>query len=275
VTYCPDCGSELKNEDDICTVCERPPEKSKRKSHLYYVIGLVAVAVIVLVALFNFVPANEITLNNIELNLLVGDEEEVLSVTIDPIFARHTKLSWESSNPQVVEVNDEGKVKPLREGEAIVTVREENSDLKATCEVIVKFPTIYWDSGNYTGELKDDIPHGEGKWTNPFGDRYEGDWQEGNKHGHGFYTWENGDKYEGEWVDDKKHGHGVYTWANGDKYEGEVVDDKVHGQGVMTWANGDKYEGEWKDEKRHGQGTYTSQGGRIFTGKWEYGELIN
>ncbi len=273
MNYCPDCGSKLEKEDNICPACERSLVKSKSNSFLYNIIGLVSVVIIGTVSLFIFFPATGITLEDSELTLIVGDEEETLSVSVDPIFARFRKLTWESSNPQVAEISDEGKVKPLREGETIVTVRSEDSDLKATCEVIVKYPTISWNGGNYTGELKDDIPHGEGEWEHPNGERYIGNWQEGKRYGQGVITLANGDRYEGEFKDDEIHGKGVMTFESGDKYEGEFKDGKRYGQGIYNYANGDIYEGEWKAGKAHGQGVITLANGDRYEGEFKDDEI--
>ncbi len=92
--------------------------------------------------------------------------------------------------------------------------------------------------GTYTGELKDGVPHGQGKWTRPAGEEYVGEWENGDFNGHG--TWSGlDDHYVGEWKDNLLHGKGVYT------YEGHVWD-ATFKKGVFQ------------------EGTYTTPEGEVF-----------
>ena len=83
--------------------------------------------------------------------------------------------------------------------------------------------TIEWEDGIYVGELLDGIPHGQGTWTHPDGDKYVGEWKDGEKHGQGTYTGADGDKYAGEFKDGK-------FW--------EGIEYLVSGEIVGTYSNG-------------------------------------
>jgi len=120
----------------------------------------------------------------------------------------------------------------------------------------------------YVGEIKNEKPNGQGKWTLPNGNKYEGEWKSGKKHGQGTLNWSNGDKYEGEWKDGIKHGQGILNWSNGNKYEGEWKSGIKHGQGTFYFTDGEKYIGEWKDGKQNGQGTYSFSNGMKYVGKF-------
>ncbi len=92
--------------------------------------------------------------------------------------------------------------------------------------------------GTYTGELKDGMPHGQGKWTNTAGEEYVGEWENGDFNGHG--TWSGiDDHYIGEWKDNLLHGKGVYT------HEGHVWDaifiDGVFQEGIYTDPEGEVF----------------------------------
>jgi hypothetical protein len=126
--------------------------------------------------------------------------------------------------------------------------------------------------GTYIGEVVDGLPHGQGTWTYPNGNKYVGEYKNGKKNGKGTYTWPDGHKYVGEFKDGKRHGQGTYTWADGRKYVGEYKNGKEHGQGTYTFANGNKYVGEYKDGKGHGQGTYTWANGNKYVGEYKDGE---
>ena len=123
----------------------------------------------------------------------------------------------------------------------------------------------------YTGETKNGIPHGKGKWTYSDGSVYEGEWKDGKWHGKGKRTYSDGTYYEGEWKDDKWHGKGKRTYSSGAYYEGEWQDDKYHGMGKYTYSDVDYYEGEWKDGKEHGKGKYVCKY-YSYEGEWLKGK---
>lgn len=67
-----------------------------------------------------------------------------------------------------------------------------------------------YPSGKYTGEFRNNLRHGKGKfqWNN--GDVYEGDWQYDLQHGKGVHTWSTGSNYNGDWSNGKRHGYGNF-----------------------------------------------------------------
>lgn len=134
---------------------------------------------------------------------------------------------------------------------------------------ITHIETITMDNGNvYTGEVKDGLPNGQGKYIFANGDVYEGWLKDDERNGQGKYIFANGAVYEGEWKDGEANGQGTMKYASGAVYEGEWKDDKHNGQGKYTFANGDVYEGEWKDNKRIGQGKFTFASGSVYEGEW-------
>ncbi len=67
----------------------------------------------------------------------------------------------------------------------------------------------------YLGELKDDVPHGDGRVKCHFNDTgYEGEWKEGTFNGKGRYFWENG-WYEGQFKDSLFEGRGHTFFTRG------------------------------------------------------------
>ena len=69
---------------------------------------------------------------------------------------------------------------------------------------------ISFQGGEYSGDLKDGVPHGNGTLTYSNGDIYVGGWKEGYQHGQGtlisegLFVWSEATKYEGEWKWGKK-----------------------------------------------------------------------
>ena len=74
-----------------------------------------------------------ITLNKSELNLFVGDTEQLVA-TVNPAGF---ELSWSSSDPTVASVDSNGLVKGIKMGTSIITVNLKNSDVSSSCKVIV------------------------------------------------------------------------------------------------------------------------------------------
>jgi hypothetical protein len=113
------------------------------------------------------------------------------------------------------------------------------------------------DEGNYTGDLKDGKPHGQGTITYANGNKYAGEWRNGLRNGQGTCIWPGGTKYVGEFRDGHENGQGTRTWPSGRKYVGEFQDGYPHGWGTET-SPYLTYVGEWRDGQEHGtRGTTT------------------
>ena len=158
---------------------------------------------------------------------------------------------------------------------------------------------IVADDFTYIGELKGEIPDGEGEargsktgsfvgtfkeglaftgtakeWiVNPMDEDssiifneesyiYTGELKNGKRTGKGKCVWDYG-TYEGDFQDDSFHGQGTYTYADGGKYVGQW-DGQRSGQGTMIYANGNKYVGQWRDDKPNGQGTLYYAPGQVW-----------
>lgn len=79
---------------------------------------------------------------------------------------------------------------------------------------------IPWVGGKYSGQLKNNVPHGRGKLLMPDGTKYDGEWQEGKPHGRGIIIYANGAAYKGEFYEGKKHGYGKYAQPKGKTIKG-------------------------------------------------------
>lgn len=116
------------------------------------------------------------------------------------------------------------------------------------------------DLGNnmitYEGFWKNDLKHGDGKYTNEHGDIYEGEWKNDKLIGNVKIFFNNGNNYEGELFEMMMFGKGVYLYKNNNKYIGEFKCNKIHGYGKITFNNGDIYEGEFENNEMHGKGMY-------------------
>ena len=88
-------------------------------------------------------PVTGVSLNKTSMTLAVGDSE-TLTATLKPEYALHPDLVWNSNEPSVATVSENGKVTAVSAGNATITVTatngtEDTSDDKtATCDVTVK-----------------------------------------------------------------------------------------------------------------------------------------
>jgi hypothetical protein len=108
-----------------------------------------------------------------------------------------------------------------------------------------------WREGKYTGEWKDNLPNGKGRYHTRFGD-----------------------VYEGEWIDGKLHGKGKCVRFNGECYDGYFKEGLYHSFGVIIRCNGDRYSGEWKMGFEEGEGEMVSCTGIVYKGTFKKGKMI-
>ena len=76
-----------------------------------------------------------ITIDNNK-SLYVGDEV-ILQAQVIPSDALNKKIEWDSSNPNVVEVYEDGIIKAIAYGTADITARTEDGGYEATCSISV------------------------------------------------------------------------------------------------------------------------------------------
>lgn len=82
------------------------------------------------------VPVESISLNYTEMKLKKG-EQTTLIATILPETATNQNVTWSTSNPAVVSVDDKGNLEALDFGEATVSVVTEDGAKEAKCEITV------------------------------------------------------------------------------------------------------------------------------------------
>lgn len=100
---------------------------------------------------YEYTKVTSVALNQSNKTVKLGDEFKLLA-TITPDEAKFKEVSWSSSNDNVATVDDEGNVKAVSVGSAIITVTTDDQSKTATCIVNVtdREPSISLDSENYT-----------------------------------------------------------------------------------------------------------------------------
>lgn len=113
---------------------------------------------------------------------------------------------------------------------------------------LLKGTMIYPNKDLYEGELKELLPHGQGKMS-----------------------FSSGEIYNGLWVNGKRYGKGTFTYLENSKkeeYVGQWKNDQIFGKGTMQYKNGHMYDGDWKNGLRFGHGRLVTPEGTCI-GKWE------
>ena len=100
-------------------------------------------------------PVESISLDKTSYKMIEGDEI-TLTATVNPENATNKNISWSSSNTAVASV-DNGKVTALKAGTTIITVKTEDGNKTATCEVTVR-------EINVGDDKNEEINENEGIW---------------------------------------------------------------------------------------------------------------
>lgn len=131
-----------------------------------------------------------------------------------------------------------------------------------------------WKEGwTYEGDINDDVPDGQGKFSKPGRFTYEGQIKKGLFHGQGTYIFENGFRFVGQFKNGEIDGPGV-VHLNGfcyrhDKFTLAIVESLTF-NGVITWGSG-RYQGEISDGQPCGKGVLTWEG-QVYYGPFGNGE---
>ena len=137
-------GDGSMNENDFIAIKEHAIEKNILQNE-YEVsadidenneINLIDVLLFKRIKNENNVAVEGVDLDNTNYNLLIG-EYITLSATVLPENATNKNVLWNSSNPNVASVNEEGVVTALNPGNAIITVTTEDGGYTANCEINV------------------------------------------------------------------------------------------------------------------------------------------
>ena len=83
-----------------------------------------------------FNHATSVTLDVTEMDML-ATTSRVLTATVGPEDATDPSVVWSSSNDYIATVDQDGRVKALRPGTAVITVASVSDDVSATCTVTV------------------------------------------------------------------------------------------------------------------------------------------
>lgn len=86
-----------------------------------------------------------VKLNKAELTLTEG-QEEALTAAVQPQNATYKTVAWSSSNEKVATVDENGKIKAVSGGSAVITAKSTDGGKTASCKVTVKKPAVRVES---------------------------------------------------------------------------------------------------------------------------------
>ena len=87
----------------------------------------------------NIVPVSSVSVSPSSLALKTGESRNIIA-TVLPADASNKSVTWSSDNPNIVTVDNAGKVTALVAGTATITVKTEDGSKTATCFVTVTIP---------------------------------------------------------------------------------------------------------------------------------------
>ena len=92
------------------------------------------------------VPLTGLKISPTETHIKVG-QAGTLSVKYEPVTATHKEVTWETSNAAIVTVDQDGNIKGVAVGEAIITVKSKQDEtVKSTCKVVVESASAVEDA---------------------------------------------------------------------------------------------------------------------------------
>ncbi len=94
------------------------------------------------------VAVSGIALDITEINMEKGDTQQ-LTATISPENATNKNVTWETGNPMVAIISDEGVVSAQGNGSTTISVTTEDGGHTATCNVIVGTTSIHQSASNF------------------------------------------------------------------------------------------------------------------------------
>jgi len=124
-------------------------EIDMKTKHFFIVLAAVAVCFTACKKDEKATPVTGITLNYEGLTLIPG-ETATLIATVQPDDATNKTVTWTSSKPEVVTVNEEGLVTAVANGEATIIAITQDGNEIATCIVIVDYRSQWVGDWEFT-----------------------------------------------------------------------------------------------------------------------------
>lgn len=90
------------------------------------------------------IPATELVMSMAEITMNFKQTSRLFVNVLPEDAAYSTEVIWESSNPEVATVNEDGEVYATGLGTATITATTADGTISASCEVTVKYSILQW-----------------------------------------------------------------------------------------------------------------------------------
>jgi len=117
-------------------ICDTATDKGASGKDNYYGYGILNMSQAVLQAAPPTIPVNAIQLDTGEVQISMGETYQ-LTAAIDPVNATNQNLSWSSDDDSIAVVNNQGVVRAMKAGQAIITALGEGGATSSACLVTV------------------------------------------------------------------------------------------------------------------------------------------
>ena len=120
---------------------------------------------------------------------------ELYGTTLDLIYSGNEQRAWEFFDdawPTLIETKNQEDFRKDFKGMICsslfadsLNAEDRHRFLRQTCDLYSDEVTVSYEGGTYTGELSNNVPHGQGTLITLYGSRYFGEWKGGKRHGQG------------------------------------------------------------------------------------------
>jgi len=143
------------------------------------------------------------------------------------------------------------------------------SNFHIDTSIVIEGPFKFSDGSTYLGTLKNNQPHGYGRFITSHGEIFEGQFMLGQRHGYGRLIKNDGTYFEGNFIKGipEEGKLAVPTNQNG-CYDGSLSSNNFEGVGIHIEKEGILYQGEFKGSKRSGLGSYVYKDELIYQGEF-------
>lgn len=192
--------------------------------------------------------------------MLLADGSPDLAYPVLKRFFELTDREWEHEYGAFLLANTE-----------LATIKSWSVDKRMSDKIIFKNGAVY------SGQLKDDWPHGAGVLKSVTGLSYDGGWKDGRADGLGKLLRVDQEGrfivvYHGAFVDGNVSGKGKLTIGEPEnpliEYEGQFKNGYENGEGRLVRRGEYTYEGGWFKGRFHGKGRLTSNNGKVLESQW-------
>lgn len=87
-------------------------------------------------------PVTGLFLPTTNIQMYTNDSGRLLTAMVFPEDATNTNILWESSHPDIVDVDENGRIKPVKTGNAVITATTEDGGYQRVCYVTVSDPSV-------------------------------------------------------------------------------------------------------------------------------------